>query len=131
MRTIRREEAFLVFDKFRSENARVYCQATCIGWYTSVIGKITRLTEIQIDFKSEDGNATFGLRLDMDDTTFHYMEPRELPVELRRSVPEGDQNRSVIGIGLPLRFPAVSQSGKGTPPTRENIFIHELAPGSA
>jgi hypothetical protein len=126
--SITREEAYLILDGLRRNNARVYCQATCIGWYTGIIGVISGLNENELHFRSDDGNSTFGLSLGMDDTSFFYFEPREMPEELLRTVPRGEEQRSVVGIALPLRVPLIHNYGEGNPPPREKILFHELPP---
>src|SRR6266404_3719365 len=76
-----REEAFLIFDKLRTDGAFVFCTGRLWGWTVALKGKVVSATREEIILVSADrASGSMSIRLDMDDLLIRYAEPREIPI---------------------------------------------------
>ena len=121
-----REEAFLIFDKLRSENSIVFCMGRLWGWTLAVRGKVVSATQDEVIIVSTDRLCgSISLRLDMEDLLIRYAEPREIP--MLQGTCERDSTLASLTISLPLRIrPADLKKRLLEAPPRELLFILEL-----
>ena len=121
-----REEAFLIFDKLRSENSIVFCMGRLWGWTLAVRGKVVSATQDEVIIVSTDRLCgSISLRLDMEDLLIRYAEPREIP--MLQGTCERDSTLASLTISLPLRIrPADLKKRLLEAPTRALLFILEL-----
>ena len=121
-----REEAFLIFDKLRTEGAFVFCTGRLWGWTVALKGKVVSATREEIILVSADrASGSMSIRLDMDDLLIRYAEPREIPI--LQGMPPRDMTLASLTLALPLRIrPADLKSRVLDAPPRELLFFLEL-----
>jgi hypothetical protein len=119
------DDAFLIFEKWHSEKAPVYCNGSFFGCAFNLLrGEMTSVSRDEVSMGSPDGQTVITLRLDCEDLIFRYGEPKDSPFP----VPKGAEEVSVLIIGLPLRvLPSLIVEGELTGvPLREKLFFMEL-----
>src|SRR5690242_13155075 len=121
-----REEAFLIFDKLKSDDSIVFCMGRLWGWTVALRGKIVSATSDEVIIVSADRLCgSLSLRLDMEDLMIRYAEPRELPI--LQGVCDRDSTLASVLVSLPLRMrPADLRNRTLDAPPRELLFIIEL-----
>lgn len=120
---IARDEALLVLDKLHSERSVVACVAKLPGWFLSLKGRISELSEREVGVTSLDGQARVAIRLDLPDLLFEYCEPKDFPIP---DLPEADKHAVGLLIALPLRFSTADLEDTSCAPRRDKLFICEL-----
>jgi hypothetical protein len=130
MQSISLDETMLVFDKWKTDRAKVLCTGHCWGWEVILHGYIIEVSTERIIIQTAEKNGTLGIQLALNDLNFFYAEPREMPAENLENVSDADRMRSVIGVALPLRVvPAlINTYTLDNPPPREKLFFCELPP---
>ena len=125
-----REEAFLIFDRLRSENSIVFCMGRLWGWTIAVRGKVVSASRDEVILVSTDRTCgSISLRLDMEDLMVRYAEPREIP--MLQGTCERDSTLASLTVALPLRIrPADLKQRVLEAPPREQLFFLELPPES-
>ena len=121
-----REEAFLIFDKLRSENSIVFCMGRLWGWTVAVRGRIVSATREEVILVSTDRQCgSISLRLDTEDLMVRYAEPREIP--MLQGTCERDSTLASLTVALPLRIrPADLKRRVLEAPPREQLYFLEL-----
>jgi len=121
-----REEAFLIFDRLRSENSLVFCMGRLWGWTIAVRGQVVSATRDEVILVSTDRQCgSISLRLDMDDLMVRYAEPREIP--MLQGACERDSTLASLTVALPLRIrPADLKQRMLEAPPREQLYFLEL-----
>ncbi len=121
-----REEAFLIFDKLKSDDSLVFCMGRLWGWTVALRGKIVSATTDEVIIVSTDRQCgSLSLRLDMEDLIIRYAEPRELPI--LQGTCDRDSTLASVLVSLPLRIrPADLRNRLLDAPPRESLFILEL-----
>jgi hypothetical protein len=119
-----REEAFLIFDKLRSDDAIVFCMGRLWGWTIALRGKVVSARREEVIIVSTDRQSgSMSLSLDMEDLMIRYAEQREVPML------QGDRDPTLVSlmVSLPLRIrPADLKKRLVEAPPRELLFIIEL-----
>jgi hypothetical protein len=107
---IKREDAFSLFEKWRSEECPVSCVATLIGLGFTLTGRIAEFSENGMSIASTDGQAKFFIGFSSSDgLLFEYEDSlRALP-----HIPPGEV-KIVSGVGIAL------------PSRREKVYVFEL-----
>src|SRR5262249_22318183 len=120
-----REEAFLIFDKLKSDNAIVFCMGRLWGWTIALRGKVVSAMRDEVIIVSTDRQCgSLSLRLDMEDLKIRYAEPREVP--MLQGMCDHDSTLSTLMVSLPLRIrPADLRNRLLDAPPRESLFIIE------
>ncbi len=118
------EEVFLLFDKWRSDEKYVLCMSSLFGWGVTLRGRVGALSKEEVSV-TVDGTSGLFLRLKEPDTGFTYMEPREVPSEVKEKLPPSVRERSMLGVSLPLRIFPSAFEGPRTIPRREKLFFIE------
>ena len=121
-----REEAFLIFDKLRTDQSTVFCTGRLWGWTISVRGRIVSASAEEIILVSTDlHSGSLSIRLDTEDLLIRYAEPREIPI--LQGLMERDLTLASITMALPLRIrPADLKMRLVEAPPRELLFFLEL-----
>jgi hypothetical protein len=121
-----RDEAFLIFDKLKSEGAMVFCTGRLWGWTVALRGKVMSATREEVILVSPDrASGSLSIHLDMDDLLIRYAEPREIPI--LQGMPERDMNLASLTFALPLRIrPSDLKTRVLEAPPRELLFFLEL-----
>lgn len=122
------QEAFLMFEKWHSERTRLLCIGAFYGWNLQSQGRISTLSnqEIQIDFLDTLGRIV--LRLDQEDLGFEYAEPKDAKPDVRKLVPGYARDLGTLLVALPLRL-TLSQFQSSQVPAREKLFFMEVPEG--
>src|SRR5215467_3634248 len=120
------EEAFLIFDKLRSDKAPLFCTGRLFGWNVALRGRVVSATAEEVIIVSDDRySGSLSFRLDSEDLLIRYVEPREVP--FLQGMPEQDQMLAGITISLPLRVrPSDLKKRMFDAPPRETLFVFEL-----
>src|SRR5215470_12041745 len=120
------EEAFLIFDKLRTEAVTVFCTGRLHGWNLALRGKIVSVSKEEVIIVSADRHSgSLSVRLDAEDLLIRYVEPRETP--FLQGMPEHDQTLAGITLSLPLRVrPSDLKRKMFDAPPREVLFILQL-----
>lgn len=119
------EDAFLIFEKWNSEEATVLCSGSFFGWSLSLRGEIAEVSRREVSFALRDDLGVVTLLLDEKDLVFRYGEPKDAPLP----VPEEAKDLSALVVSLPLRVtPSVAQLAvegklKESPPREKLIFM--------
>ena len=123
-----REEAYLIFDKLKSDDAIVFCMGRLWGWTIALRGKIVSAMRDEVIIVSTDRTCgSLSLRLDMEDLMIRYAEPREIPI--LQGTCDRDSTLASLLVSLPLRMrPADLRNRLLDAPQRESLFIIELPP---
>ena len=123
-----REEAFLIFDRLRTDQAIVFCSGRLLGWTIALRGKVVSATPDEVIVVSSDRTCgSLSLRLDSEDLMIRYAEPRELPILQGQC--EHNQTLASLLVSLPLRLrPADLKQRLLDAPPRELLFFIELPP---
>jgi len=121
-----REEAFLIFDKLRTDRATVFCMGRLWGWTIALRGRVVSATREEVIIVSADQRSgSLSLSLEMEDLLIRYAEPREIPILQGRT--ERDSRLASLMISLPLRIrPADLKKRLLEAPPRELLFVLEL-----
>jgi hypothetical protein len=121
-----REEAFLIFDKLRADNATLFCTGRLWGWTIALRGKVVSATKEEVIIVSADRRSgSLSLNLEMEDLLIRYAEPREIPI--LQGMPERDSRLATLMASLPLRIrPSNLKSRLLEAPPREQLFFLEL-----
>jgi hypothetical protein len=121
-----RDEAFLIFDKLKSDGAMVFCTGRLWGWTVALRGKVMSATKEEVILVSPDrASGSLSIHLDMDDLLIRYAEPREIPI--LQGMPERDMNLASLTFALPLRIrPSDLKTRVLEAPPRELLFFLEL-----
>src|SRR5262245_12896725 len=121
-----REEAFLIFDKLKSDDSIVFCMGKLWGWTVALRGKIVSAMPDEIIIVSTDRQCgSLSLRLDMEDLMIRYAEPREIPI--LQGTCDRDSTLSSLMISFPLRIrPADLRNRLLDAPPRESLLVIEL-----
>jgi hypothetical protein len=121
-----REEAFLIFDKLRADDATVFCTGRLWGWTVALRGKVVSATREEIIIVSADRHSgSLSLSLEMEDLAIRYAEPREVPI--LQGMTERDSHLATLMLSLPLRIrPADLKKRLLEAPPRELLFFVEL-----
>jgi hypothetical protein len=121
-----REEAFLIFDKLRADNATLFCTGRLWGWTIALRGKVVSATKEEVIIVSADRRSgSLSLNLEMEDLLIRYAEPREIPI--LQGMPERDSRLATLMASLPLRIrPADLKTRLLEAPPREQLFFLEL-----
>ena len=101
---IRRDIAFLLFDKLKSSRATVWCGGELYGWDFQLTGRVENLTSERVELTSLDGKASMSVWLDRDDLSFWYTEPSVFPEEIRELLPDSSKHAVFIGVKLPFEI---------------------------
>jgi hypothetical protein len=122
------EEAFLIFDKLRSENSTVFCMGRLWGWTMALRGKVVSARTEEVIIVSADRQCgSISLRLDLEDLRIRYAEPREIP--MIQGTSERDSTLASLMISFPLRIrPSDIRKHLLDAPPRELLFVLELPP---
>ena len=120
------QEAFLIFDKLKSEKSVVFCMGHLWGWTIALRGKVVSATANEVIIVSTDQKcASMSLRLDMEDLMIRYAEPREIP--MLQGTSERDSTLASLTFSLPLRIrPADLRKRVLDAPPREMLYVLEL-----
>ena len=120
------EEAFLIFDKLRADQATVFCTGRLLGWNLALRGKVASATAEEVVIVSDDRHSgSLSFRLDAEDLLIRYAEPREVPY--LQGVLEHDMMLAGITLALPLRVrPSDLKKKMFDAPPREMLFVFEL-----
>ncbi len=123
-----RDEAYLIFQKMRSEQSRIFCTGQLWGWTIAIVGRIVSVTEAEVIIVSVDRRSgSISLRLDMDDLLIRYADAREIP--MLQDTSERDTTLASLRVALPLRIrPADLKNHFLEAPPREVLFFLELPP---
>ena len=121
-----REEAFLIFDKLRADNATLFCTGRLWGWTIALRRKVVSATKEEVIIVSADRRSgSLSLNLEMEDLLIRYAEPREIPI--LQGMPERDSRLATLMASLPLRIrPADLKTRLLEAPPREQLFFLEL-----
>jgi len=121
-----REEAFLIFDKLKADDATVFCTGRLWGWTVALRGKIVSITRDEVIIVSSDRmSGSLSLRLDMEDLLIRYAEPRDIPI--LQGLVERDMTLASLTVALPLRIrPSDLKTRVLEAPPRELLFFLEL-----
>ena len=121
-----REEAYLIFDKLRTEGSTVFCMGRLWGWTVALRGKVMSATRDEVIIVSADRHSgSLSLSLQMEDLIIRYAEPREVPI--LQGVTERDSRLATLMASLPLRIrPADLKNRMLEAPPRELLFFVEL-----
>jgi hypothetical protein len=121
-----REEAFLIFDKLRADDATLFCTGRLWGWTIALRGKVVSATKEEVIIVSADRHSgSLSLNLEMEDLLIRYAEPREIPI--LQGMPERDSRLATLMASLPLRIrPADLKNRLLEAPPREQLFFLEL-----
>jgi hypothetical protein len=124
---ISEEGAFLTFDKWREEDRYILCISSLFGWSLTFRGKVAKATREEISISAGEVGGIV-LRLSTPDLGFTYMEARELPPEVKASLPPLMREKSALGVALPLRFfPSELEADELRVPRREKLLFFEEA----
>ncbi|HEX4998358.1 MAG TPA: hypothetical protein VFY29_09035 [Terriglobia bacterium] len=121
-----REDAFLIFDKLRAEDASIFCTGRLLGWTVSFRGRIVSASREEVILVSTDRHSgSMSLRLDAEDLLIRYAEPREIPMV--QGAEGRDLTLASIIVALPLRLrPGDLRKRLLDAPPRELLFFLEL-----
>ena len=121
-----REEAFLIFDKLRADDATVFCTGRLWGWTIALRGQVVSATREEIIIVSADRHSgSLSLSLEMEDLVIRYAEPREVPI--LQGMPDRDSRLATLMVSLPLRLrPSDLKKRLLEAPPRESLFFLEL-----
>ena len=101
------EEAFLLFDGWRSNNVELLCTSRLIGWNLTMGGFVLLASREEVVFGVRD-RCIITLGLLTDGLTFAYAEKGA---------------RDVLAVRLPLRFSRQQVEGPFRRPFSENLFF--------
>ena len=123
---ISRDEAFLIFDKLRADEAMVFCTGRLWGWNFSLRGRVVSASKHEVILVSADRRCgSMSLPLDTEDLLIRYVEPREVP--FLQGLPPRDMTLASLMIAMPLRMrPADLRNRLLDAPPREVLFFLEL-----
>jgi hypothetical protein len=126
-----RDEAFLIFDKLRTDESTVFFTGRLMGWTASFRGRVVSASPEEVVLVSEDRHSgSISLRLDAEDLLIRYAEPREIPMV--QGAEGRDMTLASVIVALPLRIrPADLRSRLLDAPPRELLFFLELPPDRA
>jgi hypothetical protein len=121
-----REEAYLVLDKLRADDATVFIMGRLWGWTIALRGKVMSASREEVIVVSADRHSgSLSLDLEMEDLIIRYAEPREIPI--LQGMPERDSRLATLMVSLPLRIrPADLKKRLLEAPPRELLFFLEL-----
>jgi hypothetical protein len=120
-----REDAFLMFEKFKSEDAELWCIGELFGWDFDLTGKVEELSRSRVRLVSLDGKASVSVWLDRDDLSFWYTEPSAFPSEVVKAIPKDARDAAFIGVLLPLEV-RFSPPGEEELVKRDKLLFAEL-----
>ncbi len=108
-------DAFSIFDKFQAEEITIFCEGLLFGLSFVLRGRVSKLSEDEVEITTLDGEATICLRLAADGLSFAYREVRNYPA-LSHLLQEYQ-----TGMGLVIEFP-----DRGAMPRRERVICVEI-----
>jgi hypothetical protein len=124
-----RDEAFLIFDKLRTDESTIFCTGRLMGWTVSFRGHVVSASPEEVILVSQDRfSGSVSLRLDMEDLLIRYAEPREIPMV--QGAEGRDMTLASIIVALPLRIrPSDLKRRLLDAPPRELLFFLEMPRG--
>jgi hypothetical protein len=118
---IKPEDAFLLFEKWMSEQTEIACTSEVFGWRASLRGRVVLVTADEASLRSQDGAGV--LTVPFRNLEFAYAERRE-----SRSPKGEDASRELVTLiaNLPLRLRPSALAVGAVPPPREKLIFQEL-----
>lgn len=123
---ITREEAFLIFDKLRSDGSVLFCMGRLAGWTFALRGKVVSASREEVIVISADRfSGSMSIRLDAEDLILRYAEPRDVPI--LQGLHDRDMTLAAIVVGLPLRLRTAELRARLLEaPPRDMLYFLEL-----